>query len=470
MSSALHGAARPSGRAAGVLTSIFRAAAMPGTRSLRIALLSEGQIVEERLIPPGNEVTIGESVKSTFVVPSTTGLTREPLFVSRAGRLSLRLLPGMAGRIVLGDEVHTLDAIREVLHGGETKDLFLLPENARGTLRIGTVTLLFQLVLQPASPGKPRLPSSVLEPRHGLDGPTTILAALSFLLHFGTVGTLYSDWGDRVVDGDASLSKLVDALTTLPAPPVIEDPTATPTSENVTTPQPPVRTTSGPVRDRGGRTSPSNATTNARLLADLERMNISAITAFDPSHPSTGRVLESGNVPVEGLDAVARSAQGVQRGTGGDLRLGGGGAVDTRERTLGDLGGTAAAVGPAGKQQDIAIAAPGARAQAERPKTTGNVPGAEGVIAAARGRARACYIAGLDQSPDMEGAVSFSLRIGADGSVAGVSVSPGGDITPGVVRCVENVLRAVRFTEPEGSAASVNGSFKFVNSGKKRGP
>ena len=34
-----------------------------------------------------------------------------------------------------------------------------------------------------------------------IDWTTTIIAAFSFLFHFGAVGSIYSDWMDPIVDG-----------------------------------------------------------------------------------------------------------------------------------------------------------------------------------------------------------------------------------------------------------------------------
>ena len=52
---------------------------------------------------------------------------------------------------------------------------------------------------------------------------TTIIAAVSFLLHFMLLGAVYSDWLDPVSDDDVSVAGLIDSLKNLPAPPAIED-------------------------------------------------------------------------------------------------------------------------------------------------------------------------------------------------------------------------------------------------------
>ncbi|MFO0660888.1 MAG: AgmX/PglI C-terminal domain-containing protein [Polyangiaceae bacterium] len=99
--------------------------------------------------------------------------------------------------------------------------------------------------------------------------------------------------------------------------------------------------------------------------------------------------------------------------------------------------------------------------------TSGKISGADRVLAGARARARACYQAGLATNPDKEGRVSFTLTISASGSVSNASASPSGSISGGVVSCIQGALRGLTFDAPEGGAASVSGSFSFVNGNKK---
>ena len=40
----------------------------------------------------------------------------------------------------------------------------------------------------------------------------TIIAAFSFLFHFGMVGAIYSDWMDPVVDDELDIAGLIDSV------------------------------------------------------------------------------------------------------------------------------------------------------------------------------------------------------------------------------------------------------------------
>ena len=47
-----------------------------GTKILRIGIIQNGKIVEERLVRKRENVTIGQSTKNTFVVPASNALPR----------------------------------------------------------------------------------------------------------------------------------------------------------------------------------------------------------------------------------------------------------------------------------------------------------------------------------------------------------------------------------------------------------
>ena len=82
---------------------------------------------------------------------------------------------------------------------------------------------------------KPQLPVSV---KAGLasdiDWTMTIIAAFSFLFHFGAVGAIYSDWMDPVVDDEVNVARLLDSVKQLPPPPPVETPTETTTTATAT--------------------------------------------------------------------------------------------------------------------------------------------------------------------------------------------------------------------------------------------
>ncbi|MGH7268924.1 MAG: AgmX/PglI C-terminal domain-containing protein, partial [Polyangiaceae bacterium] len=173
-----------------------------GPKVLRIGLVAGGRILEERVVKQRTSVTVGPSEKSMFVVQANLP-SQFKLFELIGGDYHVNFLDGMTGRIALATGITDLVALK-----GQAKRVgpayqVRLTEEARGKIIIGETTFLFQFVAPPPVQPRPQLPLSV---KGGLaaqiDWSLTIIAAFSFLLHFGLVGAMYSDWMDQVVNDD----------------------------------------------------------------------------------------------------------------------------------------------------------------------------------------------------------------------------------------------------------------------------
>jgi hypothetical protein len=95
------------------------------------------------------------------------------------------------------------------------------------------------------------------------------------------------------------------------------------------------------------------------------------------------------------------------------------------------------------------------------------IVGVERVIGLGRAKARACYHAGLMTDPTMEGRVSFTLMVGNNGRVTSTSMTPSGELSPGVVSCIKSALATSIFELPEdGGTSRIEGSYTLVNASK----
>src|SRR3569623_462437 len=134
----------------------------PRPRILRIGILLGGKIVEERRIRERTSVSVGQSMKNTFSIP-VEGLPLElTLFHLENDRYSLRFLTKMDGRLSDGGNVITLEQLmaQGARNMGEYWEVPLTP-TARGTLSLGDLTVLFQIVTEPPRQPKPMLPATV---------------------------------------------------------------------------------------------------------------------------------------------------------------------------------------------------------------------------------------------------------------------------------------------------------------------
>src|SRR4051794_16694685 len=124
---------------------------------LRIGIIQNGKIVEERLVRKRDNVTVGQSTKDTFVVPASNALPRTfVLFEVTPAGYALNFTDAMDGRVSLGDQVVALPQLRTAGKAQKKGDLWhlMLSDRSRGKVVIGDVTMLFQFVTPP--PVQPR--------------------------------------------------------------------------------------------------------------------------------------------------------------------------------------------------------------------------------------------------------------------------------------------------------------------------
>ena len=347
----------------------------------------------------------------------------------------------------------------ELASGGEP---LALDDESRGKIAIGASTILFQMVLAPPALPKPQLPVSVIRGNAGADWATTIIAALSFLLHFLAAGSLYSDWLDPVVDDGVTVSGLMESMRALPPPPLVESgasepelaATAAPTSQ--TSPRNPSGT------GISGGAPAGQADRQAALGRELEQIELGTLAALGAPGPATSGVLKGGELPTTALDDAAASEAGVS--SGASLKFHGGGTLRPGQNggTLADVGrrGTSVASNDTGKT--LKVAPPKGGANVPPPVVGGGaVPNAGAIVAGMRAGFRRCYNLGLLENPDAQGSVRLSISVGPGGEVSGVSASPSGNLPSSVVSCVRSRAGAATFDAPVGGSAVVNVPVSF---------
>lgn len=115
-------------------------------RFLRIGLVRDGQLLEERFVPMGVDVTIGKAPGNTFVVPQADLPKSTLVFKARGTDRHALMFTKPTGRIDLGNnEVLTLAEIAKKGMAAQRENLFAfpLPALAFGKFQVGDVTVLF---------------------------------------------------------------------------------------------------------------------------------------------------------------------------------------------------------------------------------------------------------------------------------------------------------------------------------------
>ncbi|RYE83224.1 MAG: energy transducer TonB, partial [Myxococcales bacterium] len=283
------------GRMTTVMTTVPPAA---GPRVLRVGLAQAGRILEEKTLAPRETVTIGPSERNTFVVVAA-GLPACFTLFERVGPDDvLHVLEGMSGRVALPDGVVDLATLARP--GRVT-----LTGDARGKVAVGDTTFLFQFEAPRPVPSRPQLPASVLSNvGDEIDWTMTIIAAFSFLIHFGAAGSMYSSWADRIVSDEVTLhGAALVVLTAPPRPPVAEEPRESDaiTPSTPTDSKAPLDRTAHPVKapsERGpsdGSRAPSS--TNAAIGQQLARMEVEVMRALAAAGPVPASVLDGHQLP-----------------------------------------------------------------------------------------------------------------------------------------------------------------------------
>jgi hypothetical protein len=450
------------------MTAVMRAMAQStGPKVLRIGLVASGRILEERIVKQRTSVTVGPSEKSMFVVQANVP-AQFKLFELIGTDYYLNFLDGMTGRVALATGITDLVALK-----GQAKRVgpayqIRLTDEARGKVVIGETTFLFQFVAPPPVQPRPQLPLSV---KGGLastiDWNLTIIAAFSFLLHFGLVGAMYSDWMDPVVNDDLTAA-LVHVVQTPPEPPPIEtaEPTASATTADTSAPSPTNKPAPSKAPSNNSSAAPA-ATVVAGLLNQAEQARIAILAALNGGPNISGAMKDDNGAPVD-LNSLANREGGISNTTGGlNLPGGGNGVIKPGSGGNGLQGlhgdgtnpnATAVAsvtrVGPVG---DVQYGGSSASAQ---------VNNMEAVI---RSQifpgAKRCYQKGLESDPTQGGRLVISIRVSPSGEVDSASPASNSGLSGGVASCIASVARRAKFDAPGGSGATINVPFNFVKQG-----
>src|SRR5258708_27040567 len=287
----------PSTGRPGQMTAVMRAMqATTGPKVLRIGLVVSGRILEERVVKQRTSVTVGPSEKSTFVVQANLP-AQFKLFELIGGDYYLNFLDGMTGRVALATGITDLNALR-----GQAKRVGpayqgRLTDEGGGKIVVGETTFLFQFVAPPPVQPRPQLPLSVKGGMASqIDWNLTMIAAFSFLLHFGMVGAMYSDWMDPVVNDDisAGLLEMVQKTVPPPTPDTPPEPSATATAAD-TAPAPTKAPTPAPQAQAQAQ-APSAKVVQG-LLNEADNARLAILAALNGGAALSGAMKDDHRTP-----------------------------------------------------------------------------------------------------------------------------------------------------------------------------
>jgi hypothetical protein len=455
----------PSGRP-GQMTAVMRAIQQAaGPKVLRIGLVAAGRILEERIIKQRTSVTVGPSEKCTFVVPANLP-PQFKLFELVGGDYYLNFLEGMTGRVALATGITDLVALKGQARRVGNAYQVRLTEEARGKIVIGETTFLFQFVAPPPVQPRPQLPLSVKGGvANQIDWNLTIIAAFSFLLHFGLVGAMYSDWMDPVVNDDVTAG-LIDMVERTVPPPVetAETPTASASATESATAAP---TAAAKPASKAAANAAPDAKIVQGLMNEADQARIAILAALNGGPNINGAMKDDNGAPVD-LNSLANRQGGISNttsglnlpgGAGGPIQpgKGGGGLASLRG---GDTGAVATGAGTERKVVPVGNVEYGGSSMSVP------VSNAEAVIRnQIEPGAKRCYQRGLENDPSQAGKLVILIKVAPSGEVDSVSAASNSGLSAQVAGCIQSVARRAKFDAPGASGSTISVPFNFLKQG-----
>ena len=451
-----------------------RSASRPEPRVLRVGVVHQGRIVEERILRPGQQLSVGSNPECSVVLPASAATQRRfPLLSARGGRYHLRFTAEMRGKVSSGRRVDTLKGLsdRGVARGRRGSWDLPLRDDHRGKVYVEDHAVLFQFVAPPPMPARTR---SVEYRRPSFQGSDLVFLAIllfSALLHTAAVVWIDSQPAPQAMRYEEIPDRFVvlalrqdpkpepepeptPAETAEPTPVAAATPVAAVTPSAADTPSAPEPSQPGPQTDvpDPAPAVPSAAPETASQRAERIRKESSGKgllmlipTAGESSNPTlVGDFLANANNLDGDVGTALTASNGVVIGRHREdvgLRSGGGG-----NGLVGSTGVEAAQVGETAGP--VRTPHPILR-DPDQPLDTSAEP--EAAVSISRrikhynGRIKSCYERELKADPSLAGKVTISFEINTLGKVSGVGIEENTTRNSDLEQCIKREVSRFRF-------------------------
>lgn len=458
---------------------------------LRIGIIQNGKIIEERLLRRRESVTIGQSPRNTFVLPANAVPRSYTLFELKAGVYYLNFRENMDGRVSVEDAVLDFRGLRDQKLAKKRGDHYALTlsEKSRGKVVVGEVTLLFQFVTSPPPPSKLQLPASV---RGGwfqrIDWPfANILMGSMVFQVFSIVFVTSREYPEPPKGIEAMPDRFVEFIAK-PIPPP-EDKSKNDDEDGdkkkddegeekveKTEPEKQIRKAIAQAKPKAVETPEQaarrKAAEMARMQQNVKNKTILKFITVGDQGQGGGFVdtLKDGASDVKIADAF-NGAEGVmvadREGMGRSRRRMEGGATG---KVAGIDDDALKAKGPAGpvatgnKGQEIKVRGNVVASKPSETYGTGvlDANAIAGVVKRRMGAVKSCYEKQLKRNPKLAGKVKLQFTIEESGRVGGVKVVQDTTGDPAVGQCISNAIGRWRFPKPDGGSITVAYPFVFT--------
>lgn len=450
------------------------AVSAPTQRILRVGIIQNGQVVEERIFRARESVTAGQGLKNSFVVASSAFPSSLTLFEVKGGKYQLRVTSEMQGRVALADGMLDLSTVAQSGKAQKSGDAWVveIPETSRGKVSLGDTTVLFQFVAPPPLKVLPQLPANMrgnlltfLASAASVDAVYLSSMAASLLLQAGTI--LYAVNFVPPPPRDAAMKEMTERIIKIianvepPKPkeeevPTEVDPNAEAEEAEAKAPEP----KAAPAEEKPAAEAPPRTVEEMRAATAQRVKQESALAALFNSDSGAGpalgisesmsskradEVIANQKVAGDGTGIASRNGLGGSDGASGAVKRGGvdvSGSSSVGGATAGRAEGTTAAkVKPRLREQAESMAGSGSLSKDKIRE----------VIDRRKRDIERCYERELAKDPGLKGRLELKWTIGEEGTVTQADVGEN-DLGSAVAACARGVVRRWRFAKPEGGS------------------
>lgn len=437
--------------------------AQAAEKVLRIGVLQNGRIVEERLIHKRQAVTMGEAARNVIVLPENEALGSSfKLFDLSGNRYVLGFAESSKGRVSVRDQVQDLSMLRSSGKAKKSGDHYALEveEGTRGKVSFGDVTVLFQFVDPPKAPAPLVLPAAMRSnPLRDIDSTFASAFGVATVLFVAAIAYLRTVPIPEITE----LSQIEDRFVKMIAPeytkPKVEDKgTDVKKAETKTEEKKAEKKEEKPAED-------NEAAKQARKKEIQQKVGNKGVLAIlgtlgkGTAKGAVADVFGDGKAVAGDLEGAFAGLGGIEVATGNNTTSRGG----TGSGTSASIGGLATSgsgkVGLSEKSE-----ARVGNVQSAAPEVDGGSldPGAIAKVVKSRLTAvKECYERELKRNPQLAGKVVIRFTIEDDGRVSNVAVEEQTLGDPNVGSCIVSRFERFRFPKPDGGAVTVSYPFIF---------
>ncbi|HXJ22760.1 MAG TPA: AgmX/PglI C-terminal domain-containing protein [Polyangia bacterium] len=457
----------------------------PKPKILRIGIIQGGRIVEERLVRKRENITIGQSAKNMFVVPSDALPRNWLLFEASGNQYVAHFSDGMDARIAVGNEIISLSQLKQTgkIQKRGTSWPLPLDERSRGKISLADMTILFQFVTPPPPQPRPQLPASVRgSALTGMDWFFTTIAAISFLVHLSLILYLRSvDW-PRKPDIEEVPDRFVKMVTEKKPEEKKPEVKKTEEKKDEKKAEEKKKAVAEEKKQQAAPKKELSEEEKAKLAEEKARADAERRARLAEQVKSTGLLKllgaradgEGSIADVLGKGDVDRDQEKAFQGVGG---VGVANSNDQLRGIKSGGSGTGRVASASGLRGGGSIEGGGTgEAKAEK-KVSGVVkseaPAVDGELDPAMvakevrtrlGAIKACYERALKRNPNLSGKVVIHWTITQAGTVSGVDVEQDTLGDAEVASCIKSLVARWRFPAPSGGSVEVSFPFVFQSS------